>query len=322
MNGHERPRCGPTTEGWRCGILSQARKTVAARKNIAHHPRVFACPRLPLCLALLFAAWPARFAAACASCALGDPTLTAMGTEQPYVNRLRASLELRHRVDEIGEGGAGLRLTEQRLDSQLAWAPHPRVFLLGTFPLLRREVSYADVLHRRTWGPGDIELRAKVFVYRDREFALRHLVAALVGVKLPTAALEKSPAGQTLPIEVQPGTGSVDPIIGASYGFFSMPWSVYASTQAVVSTTGTNGFRASRSLRSTVALQRQLGTLTALRLAADTRLDGKERERDAESPDSGGFIAFAAPPAPTTSDGCLRAPARTSAPRPGRRGPR
>lgn len=245
-------------------------------------------------LALLAAA--PRWAAACASCGCGDPTLTAMGTEQPFQNRLRASLDLRQRVDDIGQGAGELRLSEQRLDAQLAWAPARSVFLLATMPALRREISYAGDLFRRTsWGPGDLELRAKVFLYRDRAFAPRHLVAAIGGAKLPTAALERNASGELLPIEVQPGTGSFDPIAGASYAFFAFPWSLYASAQVVLPTAGTEGFRASRSLRTTVAAQRQLGTLVAARLAADTRVDGRAVEHGAPAEDSGGYIVFASP---------------------------
>ncbi len=232
---------------------------------------------------------------ACATCSTGDPTLTAMGAEQPFQNRMRVSMELRQRVDTIGQGTGELRLSEQRLDLQMAWAPHERLFLMATVPTLHREVEYAGAFKRKSWGIGDVELRAKAFIYRDKAFAPRHLVGALAGVKLPTAPLERNSAGDLLPIEVQSGTGSVDPMLGLSYGFFAFPWSTYASAQVVIPTKGTNGFRASRSLLTTVALQRHLGEQVAVRLAADTRLDGKSIENDAEAGDSGGFIAFASP---------------------------
>jgi len=245
--------------------------------------------------ATLLAAAP-RSARACASCSCGDPTLTAMGTEQPFRNRLRASLDLRHRIDDIGTGAGELRLSEQRLDAQLAWAPVRSVFLLATMPALRREVSYAgDLFSRTSWGPGDAELRAKAFIYRDRDFAPRHLVALIAGMKLPTAPLERDDAGQLLPIEVQPGTGSFDPILGASYAHFAAPLSLYASVQAFLPNAGTDGYRASRSLRTTVAAQRQLSDAVAARLAVDTRLDGRAVEHGAAAEDSGGFIAFASP---------------------------
>jgi hypothetical protein len=98
-----------------------------------------------------------------------------------------------------------------------------------------------------------------------------------------------------LPIEVQPGTGSVDPMFGASYGFFAFPWSTYASAQVVIPTKGTQGYRGSRALLSTVALQRHLGERVAVRLAADTRVDGRAIEHGDPAEDSSGFIAFVSP---------------------------
>jgi hypothetical protein len=249
-----------------------------------------------LVLALtLVALAPAR-ARACASCACGDPTLTALGTEQPARNRLRASLEARHRVDLVGVPGVDeLRLAEQRLDGQLAWAPHERVFLLAALPVLRRELTYDDGFQRRTWGVGDLELRAKVFLLKDRAFAPRHLIAAIAGAKLPTAPVDRRLNGQALPPELQAGTGSFDAIVGLSYAHFTFPWSAYASTQLLLPGAGTAGTHAGRSLRGTVAAQRHLGEIVAVRFALDSRFDGQGLEGGVPDPNSGGFIAFAAP---------------------------
>jgi hypothetical protein len=235
-------------------------------------------------------------ARACASCGCGDPTLTALGTEKPSRNRLRASLEARHRIDVVGAPGVDeLRLSEQRLDGQLAWAPHERLFLLASLPVLRRDLRYDDGFERRTWGIGDLEVRAKLFLMQDRAFAPRHLLAAMVGAKLPTAVVDHRRNGQALPLELQAGTGSFDALLGASYAYFTFPWSAYASAQLALPGRGTAGARAGRSLRGTVAAQRHLGSLLAARLALDTRFDGQAQENGAPDPNSGGFIAFAAP---------------------------
>jgi hypothetical protein len=238
---------------------------------------------------------PAR-ARACASCACGDPTLTALGTEKPARNRMRASLEARHRVDVVGAPGVDeLHLWEQRLDGQLAWAPHERLFLLASLPVLRRELAYDDGFRRRTWGLGDLEVRAKFFLLQDRAFSPRHLVAVMGGAKLPTAPVDRRLAGQPLPPELQAGTGSFDAMVGASYAHFAFPWSAYASAQLALPGPGIAGTRAGRSLRGTVAAQRHLGEIVAVRLALDSRFDGQGLESGAPDPNSGGFIAFAAP---------------------------
>lgn len=257
-------------------------------------PRLVRLPLLALA-ALLVPVAPTS-AWACANCGCGDPTLTALGTEKPLRNRLRGSLEARHRIDVMGAPGADeIRLSEQRLDAQLAWAPHERLFLLATMPTFRRDITYDDGSRHQLWGIGDVEARAKIFLFQDRPFSPRHLVAAVGGVKLPTAGTDRRANGQPLPIELQPGTGAVDGILGASYGFFTFPWSAYVSAQGIYTTRGTAGSRASRSLRTTTALQRHLGDKIALRTSLETRLDGRALENGAIYPNSGGFIAFVAP---------------------------
>ncbi len=245
-------------------------------------------------VALLGALSPVRQAAACAACGCGDPTLTAMGTEKPLQFRLRAAVEWRHRTDDIGQENVDqVKLEEDRFDTELAFAPLDRLYLMLTVPTLRRTVTYVNAAERTRWGLGDIEFRAKLFLYQDRDFAPHHLVALVGGIKLPTATLQRGPDGQLLPIELQPGTGSVDPIAGASYAFFARPISFYASVQGTYPTHGVEGFRASPSLRTTTSLQYQIVLPLAVRAGVDTRTDGKGLEDGVTSRDSGGFIAYA-----------------------------
>ncbi|AKU95470.1 hypothetical protein AKJ09_02134 [Labilithrix luteola] len=234
---------------------------------------------------------------ACATCGCGDPTLTAMGAEKPFRDRLRVSLDARHRTDDIGEPGVDeIRLRETRLDAQLAWAPSDRLFLMGTFPALHRTIRYVNEGETRTTAMGDVELRAKAFVATDRDFAPRHLYAITAGLKIPTAPRQRSETdGTYLPIEAQPGTGSWDPLLGMSYAFFARPWSFYASVQGSMPLRGTSEFRASPSLRTTTSAQYQLSSALALRLGVDTRLDARSYEDGRPERDSSGFIGFVSP---------------------------
>jgi hypothetical protein len=232
-----------------------------------------------------------RSAFACAVCGCGDPTITALGTEKPFRNRVRTSLELRHRSDTIGKAGEdALSLSEQRLDAQVAWAPHERVFLLVTVPALRREVSYVNLRREQSFGLGDVELRAKVFVWQDREKLPQHLLGASAGVKFPTAIDQRSGRGELLPIELQAGTGSFDPILGLSYAWFRFPVMIYASVNGTYPTKGRYAFRASPSLRFTAAAQYNVTSWFAPRIGIDARLDGKGEENGTLARDSGGFL--------------------------------
>jgi hypothetical protein len=244
-----------------------------------------------LLLVVLSVPRPAR---ACASCGCGDPTLAGIGLEQPYAGRLRGSLELRHRTDRVGEDRVdALDLSEQRLDAQLSFAPHRRITLLATLPFLQRRVSYVNLAETVTRGPGDAELRARVVVAEDRAFAPRHQLALTAGAKLPTAAPKRGPDGALLPVELQPGTGSWDPLVALSYAHFRGAWSGYASVQGAFPTAGRDGFRASRSLRATALVQRMFGLRLGARAGLDARVDGKALEAGLPARDSGGAVAFA-----------------------------
>ncbi|HKO89712.1 MAG TPA: hypothetical protein VJU61_01085, partial [Polyangiaceae bacterium] len=59
---------------------------------------------------------------ACAACDSGDPTLTALGTEQPFAGRLRSALGLRYRTDAIGVPGVDeMNIRDLRADLSVAW---------------------------------------------------------------------------------------------------------------------------------------------------------------------------------------------------------
>jgi hypothetical protein len=235
-------------------------------------------------------------AAACGTCGCGDPTLTAFGTEKPFENRLRASLELRLRSEEIGRARVDqISMQEGRLDGHLAWAPHERVFLLLTAPLIRREVRYVNEAKAVAAGLGDVELRLKGFVAQDAPAFPRHLLAINAGLRLPTAPRQERADGTRLPMEMQMGSGSWDPLLGVSYAYFLRPWSLYASLQGSMPLRDTSTFRASPSLRSSLSVQRQFSLRFALRLGIDTRVDAKSYEGGEPERDSGGFVGFLSP---------------------------
>lgn len=233
---------------------------------------------------------------ACATCGCGDPTLTGLGTEKPYQNRVRGSVDVRHRTDSIGaEGLDRIRVSEQRVDATLAWAPSSRAFLQLTVPTLRRTVRYESLAETNSYGLGDVDLRAKFFVLQDADFTPRHLFSVLAGVKVPTAKRQFDPNGAALPVEAQPGTNSFDPLLGIAYAYFPRPWSFYASAFATMPARGTSDFRASPSARATLSGQYQFAPAFAVRVNADTRFDLKAYENGDAEADSGGAVLFVSP---------------------------
>lgn len=246
-------------------------------------------PVVALALSLL-----AREARACAACGCGDPTLVAAGTEQPFAGRLRVSTEWRYRTDAIGEPHVDrIEIEELRGEFSVAWAPLRDLFLVAAFPIVHRSIVDASLTRSDNWSPGDAELRAKLFLDRDRDLAPRSLFAGLLGLKLPTAPVRRDDAGDRLPLEAQAGTTSLDVLAGASYAAFSGDFSAYASVQGSAPVLTTDEVTPGLALRSTLAGQYQLTPWLALRPAVDLRADRPSHEDGDPDPNSGGLALFA-----------------------------
>jgi hypothetical protein len=124
-----------------------------------------------LSLAALFA--DASAARACSTCTVGDPTITVLGTGQPYRNRLRFSVAGRQRRERIGVAPERLELLEHRFELGVAWAATDRWVLSAMLPLTQQRVSYPNLAEERRFGLGDAELRARAVLYRDRQLTPR-----------------------------------------------------------------------------------------------------------------------------------------------------
>lgn len=237
--------------------------------------------------------FPAR-ARACPTCSVGDPTLTTMGAEAPYKNRVRLSLAASTRGDRLGRPQFDeIRLREQRFDLTAAWSATERLVLSFNLPLSHRHFAYADLSRENIVTLGDAELRARVILFRDRRFSPRHLLSMIAGLEMPTAP-RIDRYGERLPLEVQPGTGSWDPTLGLGYDLFRNPYSLHIIATLKISTPGFEGSLAGPSGRLLATFQWQAHQRFGLRAGVDTRLDGITRESYGEVANSGGFIAFTA----------------------------
>lgn len=244
-------------------------------------------------VALLLLSSPAR---ACASCACGDPTLTSMGTEQPFSGRMRVAAVTRAWGQTVGDDALdAVTLRELRVDVSAAYAPLPWLMLSATLPLQARTLRDVSLTREQALGPGDLEVSAKFFVFRDRAFSPDHLLSVLVGSELPTSPTLRDAQGAPLSIDAQLGTGSVDPFVGLAYTTFQGAWSFVVSATGTVSTEGRLGFRGGSSLRSTLAAQFQPSTSWALRVAADTRLEGASTIMGVRDTEGSGFIGYLSP---------------------------
>jgi len=237
--------------------------------------------------------WLTSDVSACGTCSVGDPTLTVVGMEQPSAHRIRTSASVRSRNDSIGQSDVDrLYLAEQRMELAAAYSPTARVTLSLMMPVVHRLITEVNLAEASIWAPGDLDLRVRGVIWRDRKFAPRHLVSLIGGLEFPTSTIEYGPEGQPLPLEFQAGTGSWDPIAGASYGMFINPWSVFLSSMAIFPTTGIGDTRASTSFRQTVLGQYQPWSFLAFQLGAEFRIDGPGYIEGVRDPNTGGHITY------------------------------
>jgi len=249
-------------------------------------------------LSLVLGAGPgalaSRAAEACATCDSGDATLTVAGAEQPFSGRLRSALTLRYRTDVVGHAGVDQTdIRELRTDLSTAWAPRDDLFVIADVPLLYHRVQEANLAQTETIGLGDIELRGKWFVFRDRPFAPRWLIAVLGGMKFPTAPWLVDAQGQYLVLEAQPGSGSLDASVGPSLACFLGQFSGYASLLWVEPLTTREPLEPGRSVRGSMAIQGQVTDWFGARLASDLRWEQPSKEGGQTDPDSGGWVVLA-----------------------------
>jgi hypothetical protein len=244
--------------------------------------------------AVVFA--PAK-ALACATCGCGDPTLVVMGAEQPFAGRLRFGLQatgwsLSAGVPAVDEW----RVAELRAEASVAYAPLPWLFISAAVPFQLRELSDISLAREGGFGPGDLDLRLRAYVFRDREMSANHLVAVTAGAIIPTRPDLRDGAGVPLSLDAQLSAGALTPLAGVAYSGFFGRLSAFASLSGFLPLRGYQGFRPGAGVRTTVAGQYQLLSWLGLRLGVEARYEGFAEEADGGRDYlASGFLSYAAP---------------------------
>lgn len=235
-------------------------------------------------------------ARACSVCGCGDPTLTVMGDEKPFTGRFRVDGEVRVGSVRVGEPGVSeINLAEERFEIAAAYAPTRSTFLVLALPALERQAVFPGGARSKAFSLGDVELRAKQFVWSARRGPFQHQFALQGGVKLPTAPVQRDAQGVPLPAAIQPGMGAVTPFAGVFYGLGRGPWSFYGSATVYLPYAVLAAAHSSDSLRASATVQRQVGRGFAARIGLDTRLDDSGELNGQPDPNSGGFVAYLSP---------------------------
>ena len=236
------------------------------------------------------------FVFACAVCGAGEKTLPTNGAEVAFAGRKRATLELRAASFETTD--RALRVAELRAEPGLAMALGPSTILAAEVPVLRRslalEATHAPSATSATI-PGDAELRVAHTAWKSAPALVTQRLTISAGTKLPTAPLEHDPSGALVPPDLQPGCGSIVPIVGLSYAWTSSLWSAWTSASLLFPVEVRSGSHPGDSLRASFTLQLQPARVLATRLGVFGRLDSTGELDGAPVKESGGASVYVAP---------------------------
>lgn len=138
-------------------------------------------------------------------------------------------------------------------------------------------------------GIGDVNLLAK---YRLTE-GERSGFALIAGIKLPTGSTHRRSAdGERLETEHQPGSGSWDPILGASASTRAGPVQLTASALYQIATRGAQQTRLGNRLQGGIALSHRFGPKPHEHSETHNHHHGDELDEHSEGPRHSSWDAF------------------------------
>jgi hypothetical protein len=148
--------------------------------------------------------------------------------------------------------------------------------------------------------PGDARLllRRRVSSYEDREETRTGMTGIDFGLKLPTGALGvRNGAGQLAERPLQPGTGTVDVVLGAhtAHALPMKDLSWFAQAMLQVPLHARSGFRPGSRASLDAGLRYEVGDKLGAMLQFNSLYRSRDRGPEAESNDSGGLGLFAGP---------------------------
>lgn len=232
---------------------------------------------------------------ACSTCMVGDPTLTLMGAEKPYEDRLRLSLNYLSRSEELGVEGFNKKvIDEQRLSLRLAYAPSTRYMLGLSIPYVNRQLESFNLAQEEVTAIGDVKITVKNFMQK-KEFLQKHMYGLLGGIKLPTASEALDANGEPLDFDVQVGQGATVLNAGGWYAHYNYPYFYYTSATYHIASEGYQEFQAGDALVYDAMAQYASKHSMAYFLGLQGRSSQKDTFSGVEDPDSGGTIIFIVP---------------------------
>jgi hypothetical protein len=202
-------------------------------------------------------------------------------------------------LEALSEQGIAAHNTNYNLNASLsvAYGLNHHVTLSAELPYVRRDdLREADAGYVQRLGSvagiGDLNLLAK-YRLTDNESSGFALIG---GLKVPTGSTHKSSDGERLEIEHQPGTGSWDPIFGASASTKLGAVQLAASGLYQLSTTGARHTRLGNRVQGGIALSHRFGQPPPERMESHSHHHGDELDEHHEQAHSSwdAFVELAA----------------------------
>lgn len=194
------------------------------------------------------------------------------------------------------------RTHEEYYHVSMTWNAADRLVLHGEIPYIHRSFTEVDdhaILGSKqtSEGWGDLKVTGLYKLWQEGG----SYAGPMTGIKFPTGSTgELNSAGTLIESELQPGSGSYDPLIGAGFGWVRERWSVNGNILYTFKTEGDNDFEHGDLFSVYVAMDYDLGKLCS-KVSAKTGLDLNIQEEDrqvsggVEIADSGGTTILLGP---------------------------
>lgn len=186
-------------------------------------------------------------------------------------------------LEALARRGIAAHNTDDNINASLgvAYGINHHVSLSAELPYVRRDDLREGDVQRlgNVAGLGDVNLLAKYRLTDSGTWGF----ALVGGIKLPTGSTHKTSSdGERLETEHQPGTGSWDPIFGASASHSLGPVQLTASALYQISTKGAQATRLGNRLQAGVALSHRFGEPSHEHAESHNHHHGDELDEDHE----------------------------------------
>lgn len=119
----------------------------------------------------------------------------------------------------------------------VVWGVHERVALLATLPFMHKDVEVTmpdgSRVHRSATGFGDLDVLVRVTAWQDDATGRTLRLAPFAALALPTGATREEDALGRLPQDLQVGSGSWTPRIGAVLTWQTLDFELDAAVEGI-----------------------------------------------------------------------------------------